>query len=136
MSPEECISGLDRALAEAGEDVVLRRVIGVAPNTVNIDVPCRAFVTGVTGEQVVAGLAATDVNVVLSPSEIATDQWPGGTPETTLSPTIDPHLPRIGDQVITQDKLRSVVYAQPVYVAAVLVRINLRVAVPSVSRPS
>src|SRR5258708_24588455 len=72
------VAALDDALAQAGEDIILRRIVGTAPNQINIDVMCRARVDAATVQEILAGIPATDLHVTMSPTQINNAQWPGG----------------------------------------------------------
>lgn len=109
----DLIDALNRALARAGEDVVLRRNTGTPTVPVNTDVTCRAAVRSPTAQELVAGYTQTDSVVILSPSEATAASWP---------------LPvRKGDRVLIQGRFRAVESVNPIFVAGELVRINLRV---------
>lgn len=127
MTPAETIAGLDRALADAGEEVVLRRIVGTAPNTVNIDVACRALVRTfrLRTEQLASGISQSDWLLTLSPSEIATAQWPGGTP--VGGSTVDPTIPAKLDRVVLHGVPRTINQVDPIYVEGVLVRLDMHV---------
>jgi hypothetical protein len=133
MSGNALIAALDAALAPGvdggGEDVILRRVVGTAPNQVNIDVKCRARVDAVRVEQIVAGVPATDLNVIMSPTQINEAQWPGGTIPQVPPFNIDQRVPRANgpDKMIVRGQLRQVAFADPKFVGGELVRLNLRV---------
>ena len=66
----DLIAVLDRALTRAGEDIILRRVFGTAPNQTVVDVKCRAKVTAISAEQTVAGVPATTFEIIMSPTQI------------------------------------------------------------------
>lgn len=121
MSPER--AALDRALAIAGEPVVLRRQYGVNPNTF-VEVECRAFVRGYRPQELVGGISQTDIFVILSPTEIERAKWPGG---SGLSSTTDPRVPRKNDKLTVRGAQRNVEAAGPIYVRGELVRIEMRV---------
>ena len=125
MSPEECIAALDNALADNGEDVVLRRIVATGQgNSINLDLPCRAFVRTwrLREENIVAGIKqALDV-VTLSPTVIAQKQWPGGQPPGQL---VDPSIPRRLDQVQIKGRWRTVEAVDPIAVAGTIVRLDL-----------
>lgn len=129
MTADECISALDDALADDGEDIVLRRTVGTGSSVINLDVVCRAKVNAVSAQEVAAGIAESDLRLILSPTQINDAQWPGGTPVAAPSAfNGDPSLPVPGDKVIVQNRLRNV--AAPVdaqSIGGVTVRINLRV---------
>jgi hypothetical protein len=123
------IAALDEALAQVGEDVILRRVVGTAPNQVNVDVRCRAKVDAIRIEQIAAGIPATDLNVVMSPTQINEAQWPGGTIPQVPPFNIDQRVPRANgpDKMIVRGQLRQVAFSDPKFVAGELVRLDLRV---------
>ena len=133
MSASAAIAALDAALAPGsdggGEDVILRRVVGAAPNQVNIDVTCRAKVDAIKVEQIAAGVPATDLNIIMSPSQINDAQWPGGTIPQIPPFNIDQRVPRANgpDKMIVRGQLRQVAFSDPKFVAGELVRLNLRV---------
>jgi len=128
MSPDECIAALDNALAADGEDFTLRRVVGVLPNTVNIDVKCKAWITAITAEQIAAGIPETELNVVFSPTQINEAQWPGGTVPALPPYNVDQRVPRVDvDKAVVQNRLRTVSFVNAVNVTGALVRINMRV---------
>lgn len=122
MRPE--IAALDAALAKVGETIVLRRVVGDLPNTVNIDVTCRACVRSYQPDQIVGNIKQTDSKVILSPSDIARAQWPGGVPE---GDPISASLPRMYDRVVVAGRARSINVVDPIYVDGELVRLELNV---------
>ena len=124
------IAALDSALAGYGEDIILRRVVGTAPNQVNIDVTCRARVDAMKVEEIVAGIPATDLNIIISPTQINNAQWPGG--QVPLLPpfNVDQRVPRINgpDKVLLRGAVpRTVAFCDPKFVNGELVRINMRV---------
>lgn len=128
MSPQECIGSLDSALAEAGEDIILRRIIGSGNNVQNIDVKCRAKVNAVSVQEIAAGIMQTDQNVILSPTQINNAQWPGGTVPLVPPFDVDQRVPRTAaDKAIVQKRLRTVAFVDPQFVDGELVRINMRV---------
>jgi hypothetical protein len=125
----DLIAALDNALAQAGEDIILRRVVGTAPNQVNIDVKCRARVNAATVQQIVAGIPATDLNVIISPSEINAAQWPGGTVPALPPFNLDQRIPRITtDKALMRGQQpRAVAFVDPKFINGDLVRIDFRV---------
>lgn len=121
------IADLDDALRAVGEDVILRRVVGTAPNQTFIPVTCRAKVNALRDEQIAAGITQTEMNFIISPTQINEAQWPGGTLEQQAPFNQDPRVPRPqADQIIARGKIRTVTFADPVYVSDELVRINGR----------
>src|SRR6266705_5180830 len=124
------IAALDGALAQAGEDVILRRVIGTAPNQTNIDVTCKARVDAMKTEQLVAGINATDLNVIFSPTQINNRQWPGGTVPLQPPFNVDQRIPRVGgaDKMIVRNVLRSITFVDAKVINGELVRIDAMVS--------
>lgn len=132
MSAQEDIRELDADLARDGEDVTLRRVTGASPNQANNDVLCRANVFAVTTERIIGGIAQTELNVILSPTQINAAQWPGGVATQTEVPGspkyTDPRVPKINaDKMYARGTLRNVTFVDPLFVDGELVRINLRI---------
>jgi hypothetical protein len=126
----DLISALDNALAQAGEDIILRRVVGTAPNQVNIDVTCRASVNAATVQQIVANIPATDLNIIISPTQINNAQWPGGTVPLLPPFNVDQRIPRVGptDKVLLRGAApRTVAFVDPKFINGELVRIDFRV---------
>jgi hypothetical protein len=111
------IAALDEALAAIGQDIVLRRLLGEDPNTINIDVTCRALVRTFEPEGLVGGIAQTMSKVIISPSEINTAGWPSS----------GLNIPQRLDQVIIADRVKDIEAVDPIYVRGVLVRIEMRV---------
>lgn len=121
------VVALDSALARSGTNITLRRVIGAAPNLINIDVDARAMVRAASSEEIAGGIAMTDSIVIISPTEIANAQWPGGElPSVTV---VNPSLPRANDKCIIEGRVRNILApVKPIYIGDELVRIELRVA--------
>lgn len=109
MSPEECIRALDRSLEVAGEDMVLQRVYGETPNVEPVKVTVRARPFG--------------GRLILSPTQIAAAQWPGGERPSEQFPV--PSLPRSLDEIVSADRKWTVQHCEPFRVDNVLVRIEL-----------
>lgn len=111
----EHVADLDAALAEDGENVVLRRT-GVTDLTV------RAFVRGVSPEQLAAGVKQDNSNVIISSTEIIEAGWPG-----TVSDTEDTRVPKLSDKLVIASRVRQIEFVAPIYVAGELVRMDIRV---------
>lgn len=122
LSPERIIADLDAALLASGEDVVLRRKAPAG----NADVGCRARVRGVNAQRVVGTITQNDLSVVISPSEITANGWPGADPPSPGA--VDPRLPRANDFMVVKGRERQVKFSDPIYVAGIWVRCNLVVA--------
>jgi hypothetical protein len=126
------IAALDNALAQHSEEITLRLVIGTGANVSNVDVKCRARVDNVSAEQMlVAGIVATDLNVIISPSQINAAQWPGGQAPPNPPPfNPDPRIPRPNGpyKAIVRGTLRQVAWVDPKFSNnGELVRLNMRV---------
>lgn len=124
---EREIADLDRALAQDGEDIILRRVVGTTNQAFN-DVTCRAFVRGYAANELVGGITQQDSKVILSPTQINRVQWPGGQPPSV---TDDPRIPSKtrGDKckIVNVGKWRNVETGAGIYISDTLVRIEMRV---------
>lgn len=126
----DLIAALDGVLSAYGEDAILRRVIGSGANISNVDVLVRARVDAVSVEQIVAGIAATDLNVIISPTQINETQWPGGSIPLLPPFDVDQRVPRINgpDKVLLRGAApRTVAFCDPKFINGELVRVNLRV---------
>lgn len=111
MTPAEAIADLDAALVRRGEDVTLQRLSGP---TVVATASCRAMVRGYKPEELVGAIAQGDTRVILSPTDLTSASWP----DMTV---------RRGDKLTVQGRRRNVEYAEPVFMAGALVRIELQV---------
>lgn len=124
----DLVASLDDALAQYGEDVILRRVVGTGKNTINIDVKCRASVRAKADETIVAGIITKTYDVTISPTQINDAQWPGGTVPLLPPFDVDQRIPRENlDKMIVKKGLRNIMFVDPIVVDDELVRINLRV---------
>lgn len=120
-------ASLDRMLTRYGQDITLRRIVGTT-NPVNVDCTVRAFVRGYKPDELVGGVIQGDSHVIIAGADIDAAQWPGGEPVQSPPRATDPRVPRKGDKVIIEGRLRNVEVAAPVYMAAGdLLRVNLTV---------
>lgn len=118
------IAELDRTLAADGEDIELRRLIGT--QLIAIKCQCRASVRAYLVTELIGGIGQTDSKVVISPTQIIREGWPG--PNSSATPTNqDRRVPRKGDKVIIAGKQRDIETALPIYINGQLVRIDMRV---------
>lgn len=127
----DLIAALDDALREAGEDVILRRTVGSAPNMVNVDVTVRARVNAIVSAASAPGPKEATFELFLSPTQITTQQWPGGVLAALPPFNVDQRIPRIGGQdkiLMRGENPRPIVYCDPKIIGGELVRINIRVA--------
>lgn len=131
MSAQELIAALDAALRDgAHEEIILRRVVGIGPNQVNIDVTCIARADAASTEQIAAGIPATDFNLILSPTQIKAAQWPGGSAPALPPFDLDQSIPRKGptDKVLMRGQPpKAVDWVDAKFVGREVVRINMRV---------
>lgn len=128
MGPDECIAALDRALAQDGQTVTLRRIAGAARNPVNIDVECPAFVRSwrLREQPLVGTIAQFDFVVTISPTPILEAQWPGGTlPMPAGLPAPQPWIPRKNDKVVVGGVIRNVEAVDPLAMNGTVVRIEM-----------
>lgn len=124
MTPEQLRADLDAALSDAGEVVELQRLVGA--QLVPIKVTCRAFVRGYEPEEIVGGINQNDKRVIMSPTEIIAEGWPG--PNSSATPTErDRRVPIKGDRAVIKGKNYNVESAVGIYVRDELVRIELQV---------
>lgn len=126
----DVIAALDNALAEAGENFILRRVIGSGATVTNIDVTCRGRIDGVSVTEIAAGINATDLHVIFSPTQINRAQWPGGTVPIPAPFNVDPRVPRENgaDKAIIRGRLCQVAFVKTFWPGGELSRIEMRVS--------
>lgn len=127
----DIIDALDDALSRDSEEIILRRVVGTGAAIANIDVRCRAKITALSVEQLAAGIPATEMNLILSPTQINAAQWPGGGIPSVPPFNVDQRIPRAGvtDKVLMRGlPPKAVSFVNPVFFEGELVRINMRVA--------
>lgn len=126
----DLVAALDNALAQYGEDIILRRIVGSGANATNIDVACKARVDVVTTQEALAGVPATDLNVIFTPTQINNEQWPGGGIPLVAPYDVDQRIPRVGgsDNMIVRHMLRRITFVDAKVINGELVRINARVA--------
>jgi hypothetical protein len=127
MTPETAIAMLRRRIAAHGQDIRLRRVTqGPSGAQIIYSVECRAFVRGYHPDELVGGIIQGDSKVTLSATEIEAQGWPG--PNSSTTPTNqDRRIPRKGDDVVIEGKVRNIENAIPFYLNGQLVRIELNV---------
>ena len=119
---------LELMLRLHGQDVILRRTVGTT-NQTSVDCTCRAMVRGYKPDQLSDSIMQGDTQVIISATDINRTQWPGGLPITSPPATTDPRIPRSGgsDKVVIEGRARTIMAAEPIYIAGDLVRINLQV---------
>lgn len=120
----DLIASLDSALLRAGEDIKLRRSVGVT-NKSSVIVDIRAAVRSPNASELVAGIPEDHLICIFSPTEINAAQWPGG----HVPVTSDVRIPSkaLGDDAFIRGKWRAVEQAQGFYPGGELCRIEMRV---------
>lgn len=121
------VADLDAALAVYGADVTLRRQ--TSPVT---DLAVRASYRPYAPEEVTGGIMAGDFKVVISPTGLNDATWKaafansGGV--TMASPfDVDTSVPKRGDKIIIENRLRTIEYVMPYRINGELVRIEMQV---------
>jgi hypothetical protein len=123
MTPAQARAALDRALAKAGEDAVLQRLLG--EDLVPVSVTLRASIRDYQPVEIAGGvgLQAGDSKLVISTTEIDAAGWPGADPEAQTPG--DPRILREGDRIIVEGKTRVVLAGWPApRIAGELIRIE------------
>lgn len=103
MMPANAIAMLDRQIARHGQSLKFKRGSAAL-------VEMRGFVRGFKPSELVGTLKQGDRSIVLSPSTLGAYG-----------------LPRAQDKVVLADSSATVQFVEPVYLADVLVRINVTV---------
>lgn len=114
------IADLDFSLAADGQTVTLAR--GSA------SVQCAAFVRTrqlIPNEPLVDTLSQQEFLVIISPTQIDEATWPA--PANSPPLPVDQRIPIKGDRIIIAGRMRAVQSVLPMFVADVLVRIEMKV---------
>lgn len=123
----ELIDALDRGLERKSEEVTLRRPFGAGAQQRFVSVKCRARVTGVRDDQISAGITQSELNFVMSPTQINEAQWPGGQVPQLPPFDIDQRIPRAqADQIIARGRVHTITFVDPQIIDGELVRIDGR----------
>jgi hypothetical protein len=123
------LAQLDRRLEKRGELIELRRTVGTTNQSY---VQCRipAIVRALTVEQLIGAITQQNYFIIISPTHINKQQWPGGkTPAATgsiIQPS-DPRIPLTSDAVVIRGAQKAVQRVAPVFDAGVCIRIELSV---------
>lgn len=125
MTPAKMIADLDAALARAGTSVTLRRL--TTPSATDLVVPASA--RSYMPEEITGGVKSGDEKIVVSPTGLDDPAWvaafaaTGG--QSQAAPfDVSPNLPKAGDKVIVNNRLRSIEAVMPVRIADTVVRIE------------
>jgi hypothetical protein len=123
------VARLDRFLKRRGEPVTLYRTVGVAVQS-NVTATVNGIVRTFSAQQLIAGLTQQNYLVVLSPTDLRKQGWPGGVAaRADGTPLVigDPAIPKISDKIAFRGQQRSITMIAPVYDGAECVRIELKV---------
>lgn len=124
------LAQLDRWLQARGEDVVIRRRTQAGATSSNVDCTVPAIVRALTREQLTSGVSQQNFFIIISPTHIASAQWPGGrTPTGTLPGGLinlaDPRIPVLNDQLIFRGRTQNIQRVAPVFDGGQCIRIEL-----------
>lgn len=119
---------LDRHIRLHGEPVQLVRLIaGTQRHRLNL----RAVIKTLGMEQLIAGLATTSYQVVLSPTQLRRKAYPGAIASTTpagTGPVKDDMIPVAGsDSIIVRGQQKAIAQVDAIYDRGEVVRIELKV---------
>lgn len=124
------LAQLDRRLARRGELIDVRRQVNAGSTNTFVMARVPAIVRALTVEQLIGSITQQNFFIIISPSHLARQQWPGGkTPAATgsiIQPS-DPRLPTTNDWVWIRGSTRIVQRVAPVFDAGECVRIELSV---------
>ncbi|ODA94984.1 hypothetical protein BFX40_20365 [Mesorhizobium sp. SEMIA 3007] len=123
-TPAGMIARLDDKLLCRGEDCTLRRKEG-SPLT-DKDVTVRASVRGLRAAEIVGTATQAYSKAVISLTQVLAAGWPAG--HTVTPGAVDPRIPRVNDFLVVKGKPRQIMFADPIAVSGVVVRVNLTVA--------
>lgn len=119
------ITDLDAALAESGEDIILRRYV-VTPAPDEVDVIVRANVRRNRQPSSIQGAVVQDeFLVIISPTQIAAAAWPDGTVSSDPLRIRENSLPRREDALVIKGKLHRIESVDPISAGGELVRIEI-----------
>ena len=123
------LAQLDRRLAQRGETIHLRRTVGTT-NQSYVQCELPAIVRALTVEQLIGAISQQQFFVIISPTHILRQQWPGGkTPAATggiIAPS-DPRIPITSDFVYLRGAQKAVQRVAPVFDRGKCIRIELTV---------
>lgn len=110
MLPVTMIAMLDRALADYGEDAVLRRSSWVGRVRADVDTGVRAHVRGYLPDELIGGIVQGDRRAILSPTPFGVDD-----------------LPEVGNSLIVGGTICAIMAAALIRAGGVVVRIEMQV---------
>ncbi len=107
--------------------MILRRPVGTGTSQQFITVACRAEITALRDDQISAGITQSELNFIISPTQINKAKWPGGAAHQTPPFNVDQRIPRAtSDQFIARGKVRTITFVDPKFIDGELVRIDGR----------
>jgi hypothetical protein len=126
------LAQLDRLLERRGEMVVLRRQVGTGGTVSYVQAHIPAIVRTLTMQQIVAGISATNYMIIISPTHIDQQKWPGGKTSTVVPGSIldplDIRIPLINsDNILMRGRSQVASRVAPVFDAGICVRIEMNV---------
>jgi hypothetical protein len=122
------LAQLDRRLDRRGELIDLKRTVGT---TVQSFVSCRipAIVRSLGVQQLIGNVTQTNYFLIISPTHINLQQWPGG--KTAVVPSIslpsDPRIPLTTDSVVLRGAAKQANRVAPIFDRGECIRIELYV---------
>lgn len=126
----QLLAQLDRRLAHRGENVVLRRRVQAGSTGSFVDAVVPAIVRALTVEQLIGSITQQNFFIIVSPTHLLRQQWPGGKPPAAtgglIEPT-DPRIPNTSDVVYVRGAQRAVGRVAPVFDSGECIRIELSV---------
>ncbi len=121
---------LDRRLAQRGEPIFLRRQVNAGSANTYVQIRMPALVRTLTVEQLIGAITQTNFFIILSPTEILKQQWPGGkaaTIVTAISGATDIRIPITGDVCFVRGSQKAIKRVAPVFDRGECIRIELSV---------
>ena len=123
------LSTLDRWLVNRGEAIYLRRTTGTV-NQSYVQCELLAIVRPLTAEQLLGNITTQNFLLIVSPSDIIRQQWPGGKPPPPtgdiISP-VDPRIPVTTDEVYLRGAKRVIKRVAPIFECHTCIRIEILV---------
>ncbi len=122
------LAQLDRRLAQRGEMIYLRRTVGLNQSYVQCRIP--ALVRALNVEQLIGNITQQNYVLIISPTEIYRQQWPGGKPPATTGGIIAPSdqtTPSTADKLYLRGAEKAVQRVAPVFDRGECIRIEINV---------
>lgn len=124
------LAQLDRRLERRGEIVVLRKRTQAGSTGSFVDANVPAIVRALTVEQLIGMVTQQNFFLIISPTHLLRQQWPGGrTPPAgggLINPA-DPCMPTTSDVVMLRGSQRAIGRVAPIFDCGECVRIELAV---------